>query len=325
MSQARRLHGLDAMRGIAALAVCAFHLPGIYPAFPAWFGKGYLAVDFFMMLSGYVMARTYEARLRGGLGTGQFVFVRYQRLWLTMAVGSLIGIGYLWSATAGDPAWFALGFALNIMLLPAPVNNELTPLNSPGWSIFYELVANAVHAAFLWRLSNRALVGVIAVLLIPLAIFARMAGDLDFGALTVHAGPAVVRSLASYSIGVLLWRLWQDEPPLAVPPFFAMIVLPLLMSSSLPGFGWLFDLAFILVLCPILIAGGLCLRSAPRWAVWSGMVSFPLYAVHMSTFRASFMAGLGPWTALLIALTAAVLLTWWLSARERRGKARSKI
>ena len=130
MTAVRRLHGLDTMRGIAALCVFAFHLHGIYPETPSIWGKGYLAVDFFMMLSGYVMARTYEERMRGGLGAGNFVLIRYRRLWLTMAVGSLIGVGYLWRAT-GDPAWFALGFALNMALLPSPVISSILPPPGP--------------------------------------------------------------------------------------------------------------------------------------------------------------------------------------------------
>jgi len=58
-----RLSGLDGLRGIAALGVLSFHIwrvPG---------GNGYLAVDFFFLLSGYVMARSYEDRLRDG-GSG---------------------------------------------------------------------------------------------------------------------------------------------------------------------------------------------------------------------------------------------------------------
>jgi peptidoglycan/LPS O-acetylase OafA/YrhL len=104
-----------------------------------------------------------------------------------------------------------------------------------------------------------------------------------------------------------------------------MIALPALMTTPLLALGWIFDLGFILIACPLLIAGGLALRSAPRWAVWSGMLSFPLYAVHMSTFRAAFMAGLTIVPAILLALSAAIALTWWLWLREQRAKARPKI
>jgi peptidoglycan/LPS O-acetylase OafA/YrhL len=320
MSGSGRLHGLDAMRGIAALGVFAFHLNVIFPGTAVWSGKGYLAVDFFMMLSGYVMARTYEARMAGGLAVGTFVALRHRRLWLTMAIGGLIGIPYLWHVT-GDPVLFAAAFALNLGLLPGSAEHELFPLNNPGWSIFYELVANAVHAAFLWRLSNRSVLALIAVLLVPLVYFAQLKGDLNFGELTQQAGPALVRCLTSYAIGLLLWRWWQDRPALAVPPILALIALPLLLLTPWAQLGWGFDLAFILIACPLLIAGGLRLKSAPRWAVWSGALSFPLYAVHMATFRTAYLAGISPVPAAALALIAAVALAWWLPGGLRRSKA----
>ena len=321
MSAPGRVHGLDGLRGIAALSVVGFHAHATYAAFPDWWAKGYLAVDFFMMLSGYVMARTYEGRMASGLGTAGFVQLRYRRLWLTMAIGSLIGIPYLWWAAGGEPLVFLAAFALNLALIPAPLDNQLFPLNGPGWSIFYELIANAVHAALLWRLSNRSLLALVVGLLVLLAAFARIKGDVDFGALAPHFGPALIRSLAAYTGGVLLWRWWQDKPGFAVPARWPFVVLPLLMLAPFAAFGWGFDLLFIALICPLLIAGGLQLKGAPRWAVWSGMLSFPLYAVHVPVLRTAHLAGISPLPAVLLALLAGMTLTWWLSARQRRAKA----
>lgn len=321
MNAPGRVHGLDGLRGIAALSVVGFHAHATYAAFPDWWAKGYLAVDFFMMLSGYVMARTYEGRMASGLGTAGFVKLRYRRLWLTMAMGSLIGIPYLWWASGGEPLVFLTAFALNLVLIPAPLNNQLFPLNGPGWSIFYELIANAVHAALLWRLSNRSLLALAVGLLVLLAAFARIKGDVDFGALAPHFGPALIRSLAAYTGGVLLWRWWQDKPGIAVPAAWPYVVLPLLMLAPFAQFGWGFDLLFIAIVCPLLIAGGLQLKGAPRWAVWSGMLSFPLYAVHVPVLRTAHLAGISPLPAVLLALLAGMTLTWWLSARQRRAKA----
>lgn len=322
MKPAGRIHGLDGLRGIAALSVVGFHAHATFAAFPNWWAKGYLAVDFFMMLSGYVMARTYEGRMRAGLGTAGFVQLRYRRLWLTMAIGSMIGLPYLWWAAGGDPLLFIGAFVLNLALLPAPLGNELFPLNGPGWSIFYELIANAVHAALLWRLSNRWL-GLIAVVLLAVFVaFARIKGDVDFGALAPHFGPALIRSLAAYTIGILLWRWWQDTPEIKVPAALPYVLLPLLMMVPFTACGWTFDLLFIVVASPLLIAGGLRLKTAPRWAVWSGMLSFPLYAVHVPVLRTARLAGIPAVAAVLLAILTGIALTWWLFARQRRAKAR---
>jgi peptidoglycan/LPS O-acetylase OafA/YrhL len=319
MTHARRIHGLDGLRGLAALGVVGFHAHTTFAAFPGWWAKGYLAVDFFMMLSGYVMARTYEDRMREGLGTTGFFKLRYRRLWLTMAIGGLIGIPYLW-VMAGDPLRFAGSLALNLALVPAPLNNELFPLNGPAWSIFYELLANVLHAALLWRLSDRALLALAAVLLALLAAFARIKGDVDFGALAPHLGPAIVRSLAAYTCGILLWRQWRDEPPVRVPTLLSFVALPLLMLAPFAALGWGYDIAFIALACPLLIAGGLRLEGAAKWAAWSGALSFPLYAVHLPVLRAAALAGIDAYAASLLALLAGIALAWWLSRRQQRAK-----
>jgi peptidoglycan/LPS O-acetylase OafA/YrhL len=272
-----------------------------------------------MMLSGYVMARTYEARMREGQGIAAFFKLRYRRLWLTMAIGSLIGIPYLWVMT-DDPLRFAGSLVLNLALIPAPLNNELFPLNGPAWSIFYELLANVIHAAVLWRLSDRVLLALAAVLLGLLGIFARAKGDVDFGALAPAFAFTIVRSLAAYTCGILLWRHWRDEPGIKVPPAVPFIALPVLMLSPFTALGWAYDLAFIALACPLLIAGGLRLQGAARVAALSGALSFPLYAIHAPVLRAAALAGIGAVPAAVLAVLAGIALAWWLSHRQQRAK-----
>jgi peptidoglycan/LPS O-acetylase OafA/YrhL len=319
-----RIYGLDAMRGLAALCVFAFHAHDLFPTLPNLFAKGYLAVDFFMMLSGYVMARTYETRMGGEIGPEKFLALRYKRLWLTMAIGGIVGIPYLWLA-AGDPMTFAVALALNLLLIPFPLNHELFPLNLPAWSIFYELAANLTHVVLLRRLSSGVLLGLALLLVPPLAYFASVKGDANFGAFSMQFGLALGRALLAYSIGVVLWRRWQDRPPLKVPAMAAIIAAPLLMSTPLAALGWGYDLVFTLLLCPLLLAGGLRLEGAPRWAVLSGALSFPLYAIHMTVLRNGYINNANPWLTAGTALLAGVLLTWWLSKREARAKAARNI
>src|SRR5262245_61697811 len=85
-----RLYGLDALRGVAALAVLFHHYEVIFGS-THYFSRAYLAVDVFFMISGYVMARTYEGRLGNSLSAVQFLWIRIKRLWPTMAVGTTIG------------------------------------------------------------------------------------------------------------------------------------------------------------------------------------------------------------------------------------------
>ena len=98
----QRLAGLDALRGIAALLVLGLHARAVFGG-AHWFSKGYLAVDFFLMLSGFLMVRSTEPRLSAGLAPLRFMVARYKRFWPMVALGSLIGVPYLWVRAAG--AW----------------------------------------------------------------------------------------------------------------------------------------------------------------------------------------------------------------------------
>ena len=134
---APRLAGLDALRGIAALLVMGLHANAVFGGLGA-FSKGYLGVDFFLMLSGYLMARITEPRLAAGLGAGRFLRARYRRFWPMMALGMAIGIPFAW-ARAEDWQTFLPLFIANMALLPWPFDRVLFALNIPAWTIFFEL------------------------------------------------------------------------------------------------------------------------------------------------------------------------------------------
>ena len=104
------------------------------------FGKGYLAVEFFLMLSGFLMAYAQETRVKDPAG---FMAKRYLRLWPTMALGGVIGLPRLFIKSASLGGFFATAIA-NLALLPAWWGKFVFALNIPAWTIFYELVANTL-------------------------------------------------------------------------------------------------------------------------------------------------------------------------------------
>src|SRR3569623_1992281 len=131
-----RLYGLDALRGVAALCVLAFHVHSVFGGF--WpFSRGYLAVDFFFMLSGFVMARTYEVRFRQ-LTTAEFFILRFRRVWGTMAVGTLLGAGFYLLIGA---SWqlLALDMAFGLFFVPLLHIGQPYHLNRAEWTKFFEL------------------------------------------------------------------------------------------------------------------------------------------------------------------------------------------
>src|SRR5262245_14845562 len=87
-AQGSRLETLDAMRGVAAIVVVTFHLGSLLPGATT---EGYLAVDFFFALSGYVLARTYDARLEHGMESLDFIRRRIIRLYPLYLIGFSLG------------------------------------------------------------------------------------------------------------------------------------------------------------------------------------------------------------------------------------------
>lgn len=319
MAAGDRLHGLDALRGIAALCVVGLHARAIFPHYPDWLGKGYLGVDFFLMLSGYLMARITEPRLAAGLAPGRFITARYRRFWTTVALGSLLGIPFLWVRTAGDPLWFAAALGANMALLPFPADWLIFPLNVPVWTIFFELLANALHVLVLHRLSRRTL-GVLALAMLALTTGVAIDyGSLDVGARPTNVLMGVPRVALAYLIGILLWR-WKGPAPLApVPGWLAVIAMPLAMLGSwASGWKhWSFDLAFVLLVCPLVIAGALRIVRDTALGRFSARWSFPLFAVHVPALELVRMLGGGVMLGLPFAFAASLALMWWTNRPAR--------
>jgi peptidoglycan/LPS O-acetylase OafA/YrhL len=308
-----RLYGLDALRGIAALCVVGLHAGAVFREVPPWFAKGYLGVDFFLMLSGYLMARITEPRIAAGASPAGFMSARYRRFWPVVALSSLLGIPYLWVRTQGDPLWFAGALAANLAFVPFPADRLIFPLNVPVWTILFELLANALHVFVLWRLATRHLAMLALVLLALTAGFAFDYGSLDVGARPSNVAYAMPRVLLAYTIGMLLWRYRGERLRLPLLGWLALIAMPAAMLASwYSGYRhWSFDLAFVVLLCPLVIAGALNVARDTALGRFSAEISFPLFASHVPVLEAVRLAGYGPLVALPAVLVVALAILWW--------------
>lgn len=282
------------MRGLAALAVAIFHLSNrLVPA-------GYLAVDFFFVLSGFVLDHTYRARFAAGLGTGAFMARRFVRLWPLHLCGLVLCFGWLlqlvWRDVT-DIGWGTLlgGMGANLLFLPSFVGRDISPINPPAWSLLMEFGANLLMAAFAIRRSTRGLaimLGVMAAVLIGDMVWTQAVTPFEPGASIaklgyrwhdVHLG--AVRTMFSFLAGMVLARVLAGRPMRVTRWALAgLAVVPLILLVPLEGWGrFAADLAFILILSPALVYAGARLQVPPRWQAMGerlGDLSYPLYAVH---------------------------------------------
>lgn len=296
------------MRGIAALAVAVHHLSRLYLSDGPTIAPS-LAVDLFFILSGFVMARTYEARMRDGLTVTQFLAIRYRRLFLPFAIGSTLGL--MWAVLKLGPApdLFA-AYALILAFMPAWWMANSFVLNGPAWSLFLEISANALHASALWRLSREGIL-ILWLAMVPLFCIFFFAG--------AHWRPGIgfillliPRVLCCYLMGILIFRRYGDTP-LGNKPMWAIAVFPVLLIAT--SIGPITEVLVTLIAAPLVIRASLGLENA-RWALWAGALSYPLYATHVPVIRLSVLAGVNPVTALALSLLTAVAVTLLFEARR---------
>jgi len=313
-----RLPGLEAQRAIAALLVVGLHVQAVFGIWlPGWFSKGYLAVDFFLMLSGFLMMRHTGPKLAAGLSPLAFLAARYRRLWGIMALGGLIGAPFLW-CRAGSLGAFLPPFAANLALLPFPFDGVLFALNIPAWYVFFELVANAVFALVLFRLPTKWLALLAAALLAATVRVALDFDTLDLGARPETFLPAFPRIFLAFTLGMLAARVALPR----IPGALGLVALPFAAIGSrvIEWTGAGFDLAFVLLACPIALIGALDWRHDGPLIRAGGTASFPLFAVHLPVLEAMRELGFAWPAALCAALLSAGAIAWWTN-RPRRSMA----
>ena len=287
---------LNGARGVAAIVVALFHyalLLGVQVA-----PGGYLAVDLFFVLSGFVIAHAYDRRLEGGLGAFAFLRLRLRRFYPLYALGMLLSAAWLLvelvlsPPAALTPAQLAGAFGLAALFLPYPGTADLFPLNPPAWSLLFELLVNFAYGALFALLSVRVLLVLALLSGVALALAVAAADTANLGVTWSTVPAAFPRTIFSFCIGAVIYRV-RDRLPVwrlgAIPPI-ALMCLPMLVPVA--GSRAMVDLAAIFVIFPLTIA--LIARSSASPAAASayaalGALSFPLYALHYPIM----MVGLG--------------------------------
>jgi peptidoglycan/LPS O-acetylase OafA/YrhL len=284
---------LDGMRGLAAIAVIMDHVTSV--ALQRVFPGRFLAVDFFFVLSGFVLAYVYGERLRTGMSLFSFMRVRIIRLYPLYFLGSLIGAALAllqaWKGWIPYPPINALwAFLCAIFFIPCPPQAttewlSIYPLDGPGWSLFFELVVNVAFALLIMRLSWRFLIGLLAIAAAALIYCTVQNGSMDLGWSWENVIGGFPRVTYGFFAGVLVYKLWTTVKIPALPAWAAFVILMVVFTAPAPAhFRWLFELFAALVIFPVLVATsagaqakGLLLKASAA----AGALSYGVYILHV--------------------------------------------
>jgi len=298
---------LDGLRGVAAVTVVCFH---IFEAFATShldqrINHGYLAVDFFFILSGFVVGYAYDDRW-GKMKTTDFIKRRIIRLHPMVVMGAIIGaiMFYFQDCPVWDvsnvtiPSLFIATF-ISALLIPATPGTEIRglgemfPLNGPSWSLFFEYIGNILYALFIRKFSTKVLALFVFATGCGLASFAILGplGDICVGySLTgMEFTGGSLRLLFAFSAGLLLSRIFK---PVNIKGAFWICSLSVIALLAVPRIGgaehiWMngiYDTMCSVVFFPLLVFLGASGKSTDKYTTqickFLGDISYPLYMVH---------------------------------------------
>jgi peptidoglycan/LPS O-acetylase OafA/YrhL len=300
----RQLPSLTSFRGIAALWVVLYHYSVVYfsqlnPGYYSHFvEKGYLAVDLFFMLSGFVLTHVYRRAFSESITKHykQFLLARVARLYplhimvLLLFVATALTSRLLEYAATGTFEAIPIrgprsldAFFANLFMLQGLEAGQLS-WNYPAWSISVEFAAYLLFPFLLpaiWRASSSYKVALAVLLIAILSLFSYYSG----GNFNQWDGPqTLLRCLPEFTLGVLLYAAFRSGAYTPILGSDAVFVLILLTTLSVLHFGGP-DLAVVLLFAALILGivvnTGTVSRIANREPlIWLGNISYSLYLLH---------------------------------------------
>lgn len=310
---------LDGLRGVAALLVLVYHIfegyafaesvNGAGSGLITTLNHGHIAVDFFFILSGFVVSYAYDDRW-AKMSLGAFFKRRLIRLHPMLVAGAIIGVAAFafvgfqkWDGSTAPTGWVMLALLLTLFMVPAVPgapyevrgNGEMFPLNGPSWSLFFEYVGNVLYALFIRRFSTKMLAASVVVLGAIHAWFfvGNISGYDSIGVGwtidRVNFWGGLVRMLFPFTTGMLLARTFKPREirgafwicSALLLAFFAVpYIVPVSEKFSVNS---LYEFACIAFVFPGIVWLGACGKSAGATAKinrFLGELSYPLYTVH---------------------------------------------
>ena len=309
---------LDGLRGVAALIVVCYHIfegfsfaeitNGAGDGMIRILNHGYLAVDFFFLLSGFVLSYAYDGRSE--MKKADFFKRRLIRLHPMLIMGAFVGMicfliggSQQWNGSTVPLYLTLLCFVLSVLMLPAIPssatevrgNGEMFPLNGPAWSLFFEYIGNILYILFIRRLSTKIL-GAFVLLLGVLHTVFSLGNFSGYGSIGVgwtldgvNFCGGLIRMLFPLTLGMFLSRRFK---PLKIKSSFWTCSLLLLIVFSVPyipgfnfvSFNGLYESICVLIFFPLILIMGASAQNLNRKTNkinhFLGDLSYPLYMIH---------------------------------------------
>lgn len=310
---------LDGLRGVAAILVLFYHIfegfsfaevtNGDGDGIITTLNHGHIAVDFFFILSGFVISYAYDSRWKS-MNTWQFFKRRLIRLHPMLIMGAVIGflafafVGFeRWDGTTAPAGWVMTALLLTMFMIPAVPglpyevrgNGEMFPLNGPGWSLFFEYIGNILYALIIRRFSTKILAAFTLLLGIVHAWF--FIGDISGYDMIgvgwtideVNFWGGLVRMLFPFSMGMLLARTFKPRKARGAFWICSIILIVLFAVPYIKPCGEislnsLYEFVCIALIFPFVVWLGACGSSSDSLTHKTnrllGDLSYPLYIVH---------------------------------------------
>jgi peptidoglycan/LPS O-acetylase OafA/YrhL len=327
----RRYELLDCLRGEAAVAVVLYHLSVVrleYHLMP----QGYLAVDFFFALSGFVLANAYHSVLSLDRRTiSWFLRKRIVRLYPLAFAGVVFGLALLvckwifFPQKTDSSAQVWLSAAFNILLLPtfwggAPSRHLLFPGNGALWSLFFEFIINVVWAFVLVKRTVKELCFLVFASAVFLIWQTYATGTENLGNESATFLGGLARVSFGFTAGVLIYRLRGriQAPEIAGANWILMACLGGLLAFPASGFfpQQAYDLICAIGIMPMIVLGAASQNGLGRVGQLAGELSYPLYVLHYpvlliaSGLYQTKLSGVEPHMLSIGAVTTAVVISW---------------
>ena len=314
---------LDGLRGVAAMMVLLYHVFNDAKSFYVWpttvyeFYHGFLGVDFFFILSGFVMGYAYDRQWKTSNQTSLsgsretltlwgFIKRRLIRLHPMVVMGVLLGAAAyiiqgctMWDGTEVTIRAVMLATLMGLFMIPSPTSmdvrgyTEAFPLNGPHWSLFLEYVGSLLYGLILHRLSTKWLGTLVSFSILSIVGYAFLVedGGIAYGwsSEPMNLFGGMLRMLYAYPMGLLMARMFRERQPKPLRGhMFLLCSLALIVLLGLPYLGGkntetIYQLVCVLLLFPIIIwygARGMVSGWRQKTVSFVGRLSYPLYAVH---------------------------------------------